>query len=269
MSWVTIIWSMIAASCLTLGAIYCLVWYRNRASWAHLLFSLSAFSTAAFAFFELWMMRAETPAEFLLATKWAQVPIFTWLLSILWFVRIYLGTGRTWLAWTISVVRTIYLVIGLFFVPHILYRELSIQHMQFLGESVTVAHGVTQPLVHHRTVVRGADARVPCGCHHHRLATRRPAKGRDGRWKCWILPAHGHSHDHTGGVGYRGSATCPQPSLYGHDCRDGIRVEPRRAPRVGARRRPSKEQSTDFGPHRSADCGAGVRTDPNRPRSSR
>ena len=97
-------------------------------SWAHLLFSVSALSTAAFAFFELWMMRAETPAEFLLATKWAQVPIFTWLLSMLWFVRTYLGAGRTWLAWTISVVRTIYLVIGLFLVPHILYRELDTAH---------------------------------------------------------------------------------------------------------------------------------------------
>ena len=145
MSWVTIIWSMIAASCLTLGAIYCLVWYRSRASWAHLLFSLSALSTAAFASFELWMMRAETPAELLLATKWAQVPIFTWLLSILWFVRTYLGTGRTWLAWTISVMGTIYLVIGFFFVPHVLYRELSIQHLQFLGESVTVANGSVSP----------------------------------------------------------------------------------------------------------------------------
>ena len=30
-----------------------------------------------------------------------------------------------------------------------------------------------------------------------------------------------------------------------------------------------KEQSTDFGPLRPPDCGAGIRTDPNRPRSSR
>ena len=89
MSWVTVIFSMIASSCLTLGVIYSVVWYRSRTSRAHLLFSLSAFSTAVFAFFELWMMRAETPAELLLATKWAQVPIYTWLLSILWFVRIF------------------------------------------------------------------------------------------------------------------------------------------------------------------------------------
>ena len=105
MSWVTVIWSMIASACLTLAVIYFLVWYRSRTSWAHLLFSLSAFSTAAFAFFELWMMRAADARRTRGDLKWAQVPIYTWLVSILWFVRIYLGAGRRWLAWTISGVR--------------------------------------------------------------------------------------------------------------------------------------------------------------------
>ena len=145
MSWVTIIWSMIAASCLTLGVIYSVVWYRSRVSLAHLLFSLSAVSTAVFAFFELWLMRAETPAELMLAMKWAQVPIYTWLLSILWFVRIYLDAGRMWLAWTISGLRTIYLLIGLLLVPNVIFREVEVRHVWFLGESVTVAHGATNP----------------------------------------------------------------------------------------------------------------------------
>ncbi len=145
MSWITIIWSMIAASCLTLGVIYFVVWYRSRASLAPLLFSLSAVSTAAFAFFELSLMRAETPAELMLAFKWSQVPIYTWLLSILWFVRIYLGAGRMWLAWTITGMRTIYLLIGLLLVPNVVLREVEVRHVQFLGESVTVAHGAPNP----------------------------------------------------------------------------------------------------------------------------
>ena len=105
MSWVTVIWSMIASACLTLAVIYLLVWYRNRTAWAHLLFSVTAASTAAFAFCELWMMRAQTPGELLAAMRWAHVPLFFWLVSIIWFVRIYLGAGRLWLAWTISGLR--------------------------------------------------------------------------------------------------------------------------------------------------------------------
>ena len=50
MNWVTVIWPMLASACLTLAAIYGLVWFRNRAAWAPLLFSLAAASTAAFVF---------------------------------------------------------------------------------------------------------------------------------------------------------------------------------------------------------------------------
>ena len=48
MSWVTVIWSMVASACLTLAVIYLLVWCRNRTAWAHLLFSMTAASTAAY-----------------------------------------------------------------------------------------------------------------------------------------------------------------------------------------------------------------------------
>ena len=34
MSWVTVIWSMVASACLTLSAIYLLVWWSNRTAWA-------------------------------------------------------------------------------------------------------------------------------------------------------------------------------------------------------------------------------------------
>jgi two-component system sensor kinase FixL len=74
MSWVTIIWSMVASACLTLALLPLLVWYRKRTAWANLLFSLTAVATAAMAFCELWMMRAETPGQFGTALRWLHVP---------------------------------------------------------------------------------------------------------------------------------------------------------------------------------------------------
>ena len=97
MSWVTVVWSMIASACLTLAVIYFLVWYRNRAAWAHLFFAVTAASTTGLAFCELLMMLAGTPRALLSAVGWNQVPLFFWLVSIVWFVRFYLGTGRLWL----------------------------------------------------------------------------------------------------------------------------------------------------------------------------
>src|SRR5216683_4280657 len=101
MSWVTIIWSMTATVCVTLAGIYLLVWRRNYTAWGNLLFCLTAVSAAAFAFCELRMMRAETPAEFATTLKWAHVPAWLVIVSLVGFVRFYLRAGRTWLAWMV------------------------------------------------------------------------------------------------------------------------------------------------------------------------
>jgi len=145
MSWVTVIWSMIASACLTLAAIYCLVWYRNRTAWAHLFFSVTAASTVVFAFCELWMMRAETPGELQRALVWAELPFLFWLVSITWFVRFYLDAGRPWLAWTCCGWGLFYLLVSLA-VRHSSYREVtSLRHVPFLGESVTVLGAAPHP----------------------------------------------------------------------------------------------------------------------------
>ena len=111
-SLITVIWSMIAAVCFTLAAIYLLVWRRNHTAWANLLFCLTAVSTAAFAFCELRMMRAETPAEFATTLKWAHVPVWLLVVSLVGFVRFYLKAGRTWLAWMVCGLRTLALLLN-------------------------------------------------------------------------------------------------------------------------------------------------------------
>ncbi len=133
---------MVASACLTLAVIYFLVWCRNRTAWAHLLFSLTAASTTAYAFCELWLMRTQTPAEFMAATRWAQLGIFFLFVSITWFVRIYLRAGRSWLAWTITGLRTFYLLLTFLAGINVNYLEVSsLRHVRFLGESVTAFGG--------------------------------------------------------------------------------------------------------------------------------
>ena len=96
---------MVASACLTLAAMHLLVWSRRRTAWAHLLFSLSAAGTAAYAGCELWMMRAQTPGEFGMALRWAHVPAWVMIVSLVAFVRVYLRAGRLWLAWTVCGVQ--------------------------------------------------------------------------------------------------------------------------------------------------------------------
>ncbi len=137
---------MIAAACLTLAAIYFALWCRSRKSWANLLFCSTAVSTAVFAFCELRMMRVGTPAEFATTMKWAHVPAWVLIVSLVGFVRLYLRAGRLWLAWTICGLRTFALLLNFLVGQNLNYLEVTrLRDISFLGESVSIPEGVRNP----------------------------------------------------------------------------------------------------------------------------
>src|SRR5215471_11806578 len=124
MSWVTVIWSVGAGACLTLAFLQFVVWWKDRAARANLVFSLGAVAVAIFAALELALMRAETPAQFATITRWIHVPGWVLIVSIVAFVRLYLKAGRRWLAWTTVAVRTLSLILNFVLSPNINFREI-------------------------------------------------------------------------------------------------------------------------------------------------
>jgi two-component system, LuxR family, sensor kinase FixL len=131
MNWVTIIWAMIASACLTLALVHLLVWYRRPAARANLLFAL---------------MGAETPTAFGTAVRWGHLPIWVLFVSLVGFVRLYLGAGRVWLAWTACGLRTLSLTLNFLFIPNLNYREITgLRNVSFLWERVVVAEGIPNP----------------------------------------------------------------------------------------------------------------------------
>jgi PAS domain S-box-containing protein len=146
MSWVTVIWSISAGACLTLAFLQFVVWCKDRAARANLLFAVGAVAVAVFAGLELALMRAETPAQFDTAARWIHVPAWVLIVSIVAFVRLYLNAGRRWLAWTVVAVRTLALILNFVISPNINYRTVTaLRHMPFLGEPVSVPVGVPNP----------------------------------------------------------------------------------------------------------------------------
>jgi two-component system, LuxR family, sensor kinase FixL len=146
MSWVTIIWSMIASACLTLAAMHLLVWYKKRTAWAYLLFALTSLATAGVAFCELKVMRAESVGEYGNALRWGHLPFWVLIISLLGFVRLYMKAGRLWLAWTVCGLRTLSLILNFVFNPNLNYREINdLRHFRFLGDTVSVAKGIPNP----------------------------------------------------------------------------------------------------------------------------
>lgn len=147
MSWITIVWSMNAAACLTLAGIYLLVWCKQRENWVHLVFSSSAVAAAAIAACELAMMHAETVGQYEALLRWIHVPVWVLIVSFVIFVRLYLHAGRPWLAWSICGVRTLVLILNFIFTPNLNFQQITKLH-QFSwwgGEVISVPIGVANP----------------------------------------------------------------------------------------------------------------------------
>ena len=87
MSWITIVWSMNAAACLMLAALYCVVWSKQRQDRVYLLFSASALAAAAVAAFELVMLRADTIDQYAALVRWIHVPVWVLTVAFVAFVR--------------------------------------------------------------------------------------------------------------------------------------------------------------------------------------
>jgi PAS domain S-box-containing protein len=146
MNWITILWSMNAAACLTLAAFYFVVWLKQRENWVHLLFSCSAIAAAAISAFELWMMNAREVDQYELLVRWIHVPVWVLTVSFVAFVRRYLHVGRAWLAWSIYGVRTLVLILNFSFPVSINFWSITGLHQLSLwGEAMSVPVGVPNP----------------------------------------------------------------------------------------------------------------------------
>ena len=100
MGWIDIVWPMIGAASLTLGLVFLLAWVRQTSRYGYAMFFLTALSVAAFSIFELRMMRAATPEEYAVTLRWAHIPLFTLVVSVVGFVRLYFRAGRAWLGYS-------------------------------------------------------------------------------------------------------------------------------------------------------------------------
>ncbi len=146
MNWITVICSMIAASCLTIGGIHLLAWVRLRRAWTSLSLAVLAFTSAVFVGCHIAIMHVRTPADALVLLRWTYIPLSGALVALLLFIRQYLGTGRDWLMWGTLALRAITVAVN-FLVPGslILQTVTAMQPVTILGERISVPVGFTSP----------------------------------------------------------------------------------------------------------------------------
>jgi two-component system, LuxR family, sensor kinase FixL len=149
LSWITVVWSMIVAACLTLGLVHLAIWSRQTRQIAHLAFFLIAVSVAGVAVSDLLLMRAQTPAEFGVLLRWRHVPILAVMVSMVVFVLLYLRAGRLWLACLVCSLRLLAVILNFYLEPNLNYQEITgLRQLQlFGGETASAAIGVARPML--------------------------------------------------------------------------------------------------------------------------
>ena len=136
---ITTLWSMGAAAALTLAAVHGLVWLMDRKSMANLLFSVVALAVAGLVPLELGVMHSATPAECIPLARWVHVPLLIAMIGLVLFVKVHLGTGKAWLAWSFISIRVVLLVVNFLVYPNINWSSItSMKEAMFFGEKVYV-----------------------------------------------------------------------------------------------------------------------------------
>lgn len=110
MNWMTITWPMVAAICLALGLIELRIGLGKPVDAARLLFSLSAFATAAECGIEVALMQADTPERFQNLLRSGDLLIAVMLTSLTAFIWVYFRSGNKWLALAVPCLFAIALV---------------------------------------------------------------------------------------------------------------------------------------------------------------
>jgi two-component system, LuxR family, sensor kinase FixL len=139
MSWVTVIWTMVASACFTLGAMYGSIWCRDRRSWANLCFMVLAVGVIGLVAGEIAAMYAKSPAEYGRAIRWGHFAFLFVLVGSVGFVHFYFGTGKWWLLWSALGLRLLAVVANFSTGLNLHISAIqSLEYVNFLGEPVSI-----------------------------------------------------------------------------------------------------------------------------------
>ncbi|HEX3085748.1 MAG TPA: PAS domain-containing protein [Pyrinomonadaceae bacterium] len=165
---------IVAGVYLALGLIYLRFWWAERARTAYLAFTISCFSYMLFSWFELGMMHASTPAEYLSCAWWAFFPGSIGLVSFAWFAYLQLH-GSKLLFVTYAALRMLAVLLQLIMANGINFRQVtSVVGRTVLGETLSYPIAVPNPwmvlphISHVLLIVFFLDASVRCWRHGER-----------------------------------------------------------------------------------------------------
>ena len=110
MNWITILWPMVAATCLTMAFINLRLAMSRGRRGPHLFFFTAALAVAALAVLEMMLLHAVSLGGYQAILHRVQVPLWVMVVSVAGFVKTFFGTGRNWLALAAVGLNTVVLI---------------------------------------------------------------------------------------------------------------------------------------------------------------
>ena len=130
--------------------VHLLLWFKDRSSRIYPLVALMALAAAGQAFIELSLMHTESLETYRRLLKLGNLTIFLLLVPMVWFVYLHFGTGRLWLAWTITAMWGTGMAVNFLSPNSLTFSELvALEHLPtFWGEQFAAPIGTANPWGH-------------------------------------------------------------------------------------------------------------------------
>ncbi|MGJ0485729.1 MAG: sensor histidine kinase [Methylomicrobium sp.] len=147
MSWLTVVWSMLASVSLTFALLHLFIWAKGIKPWANLSFATGALSITFIIGMELMAMQTTSVEQMSRVLRWVHLPVLFLWLAIFYFVRCYFNAGRSWLAWTGGGLRVLALVLSFTTGQNLFFNKItSLKRVDIIGgETISIAQGPLNP----------------------------------------------------------------------------------------------------------------------------
>jgi len=150
MSFYSIVYTSFITLALTLFIIHFRVWLSRRQDLDNLMFTLAALGAALLAASELLFYKTTSLDKYNLLIRLVHIPLFILIVSITWFVWFNFKTGRLWMAYSITGLWAIGLILNFAVGDNLTFMEMEglRQAQTFTGESISIPFGKVNPLSH-------------------------------------------------------------------------------------------------------------------------
>lgn len=148
MTWIDLVWPMLASASLLVGFTHVLVWFARPSQGVHLAFAVAALSVGALAIFELEIYRSESPAVMSQMLLWMHVAIACMVLALVYVLHRWFGYGALPIALAAVGLRLLALVLNFSTGENLNFLSVDgVARSTWWGAPISHPTGPTNPMV--------------------------------------------------------------------------------------------------------------------------